>query len=121
MTGTGLATRRAYFGVLMGAPARLIPASSPRGALGFFLGQIAVRQRRGRLSRYLALRMRSRLLDTEPVENDTVRPSALGRSSRRGQSPNGHTRPVLSEPQEAQLMDRGRTKAGLPNDCTDCA
>ena len=56
--------------------------------------------------------MRSRLM--EPVEIDTVRPSGLGRSSRRGQSRNGHTRPVLSESLEAQLIDRGRTKAGLP-------
>jgi len=85
MTGTALAIRRAYSGALMGAPARLIPASSPQGAPGFFLGQIAVRRRRGRLLRYLALRLR-RLPDTEPVENDTVRPpgwvSRLGLANR---------------------------------------
>ena len=39
MTGTGLATLRAYSGALMGAPARLIPASSPQGAPGFFLAK----------------------------------------------------------------------------------
>ena len=82
MTGTALATQSAYSGALMGAPARLIAASFPQGAPGFFLGQIAVRQRRGRLSRYLALRLRSRLLNTEPVENDTLRPSGPGKSSR---------------------------------------